>query len=314
MARAEVTGRGQDGPTVAATAEFTLEGVIRGLEKQFPVVLAGEGSLAGATGMQSDRLPSTIDGAFLETLGSPGAITTFRFSYEPGSKAESQQTRAWAGRILRNTLPEWRGGKAWVRRRLFELEAVAGVDTYREEKEGYDVVVAREQIAGTSRYRLVFRVSTAAPQSALPLSLSLSQAQLLQGLGEAFPQREEGMGQLSTGPGSHSDRFFSENTFAELQTLGTADDVLAVRYSYQLRTDHQAEVDRNRLYAFSLIENAFPGRPAVAEWLQDAIEVSEQELDSLKEHKTVVREGIGLRVRFFEGYVNISIFPEALKL
>lgn len=156
--------------------------------------------------------------------------------------------------------------------------------------------------------------SAQSPDAPAAGSLGLPQARLLAGLGAAFPQRDEGRGNLYSGPGSVSDRFYSDNAHATLETLGPAEDVIALRYLYELRDDDHPEATRdNRRYAFALLRNVFPDWAEGEAWLQAAIEEAEQKADRMAEPATIERSGIEVKVAYFVGAtesIELQILPK----
>lgn len=151
------------------------------------------------------------------------------------------------------------------------------------------------------------------PQSGAE-SLGLSLDRLLAGLGDAFPRRDAGMGTLFSGPGSVSDRFFSDNAHATLETLGPVEAVIALRYLYALRDDdHPEATGDNRRYAFELLRNVFPDWPEAAAWLQAAIEKAEGEADSSAKAIVAERRGLEVKLRYFVGAtasIELQILPK----
>jgi hypothetical protein len=145
-------------------------------------------------------------------------------------------------------------------------------------------------------------------------SLGLSQAQLLADLDHAFPTRDAGKGTLYSGPGSVSDRFFSDNVHATLETLGPVEDVIALRYLYELRDDDHPEATRdNRRYAFTLLRNVFPDWAEGEAWLQAAIEEAESKADRMPEPSVAERDGIEVKLRYFVGAtesIELQILPK----
>lgn len=293
-----------------AASGFTLKQLLHRLEDHFPILLTGEGGLGSDGQPRSDRLQSRYDDTSLETLGPPDRLEGLFYSFVPGTKAESQKKRAWAGTLIRNALPRWRGGRAWARRAFFQLEENPGSEAFRKEVEGHSVVIAREQGAGSEGDHLYMRIMPRLEVKPRPVSLRVSQGQLLDGLGGAFPECLEGQGELFQGPDVPSDKFFSQNNFATLSTLGAEDEMLAIQYSYQLRADHKAAWDKNRQYALVLIRNIFPHWREAPEWLRNAILNAELERD--QEDRSIVRAGIVLRVLHYHGNIGITVFPEDL--
>ncbi|HIC79900.1 MAG TPA: hypothetical protein EYP07_02890, partial [Kiloniellaceae bacterium] len=247
---------------------FTVSQLVKKLEKRFPNILKDGGSLTSADTLQSDLLVATNPSASLETLGPPKAVRGFAFSYDPSVDGERQQSRQWAGMIIRNALPGWREGKRWVRRMIVQAEKNPGGAEVSETAEGYRIAV--RHAAG----RVSVTVMPEAAGDTDAESLGLGLAQLLSGLESAFPEREEGMGNLYGGDtGWISDRFFTDNAHGELETLGSVDDVIGLRYLYALRQDDHPEATAdNRRYAVTLVRNVFPDWAGAEDWMTKAID------------------------------------------
>lgn len=302
VATAPAAGLGPEGKGL------TLAQLMRKLEKNFPLHLPNEGRLASEDQLRSDLLQSTFEDTYLETLGAPGSISGLRYSFLPGGKSESAKKRAWAGIVIRNALPAWRGGKAWVRRAFFQLENNPGGEPFEQEVQGHSIVVAYEPGVDAPDRRMVLLVMPLTAQKSAAPSLGISMTQLLAGLHDAFPERLEQRGELFLGPDIPYDQFFSENNFASLSTAGAEDDLIQVQYGYQLRDDHKAAWDRNRTYALALIGNAMPAWAGAADWLRDAIDVTERERGEAR--ITTAHDGIAVEVLYYNGNIGISILPE----
>lgn len=287
---------------------FTLAQLIRKLEKIFPVLEPTAGSLSSADGLTSDRLPAANDMAVLEILGQPDAVRGFALSYDPRDKMGSQQARHWAGMIMRNALPGWRKGKAWTRRALIQAEKSPGGPEISETAEGYWITVS------STEDRVIVLVGAEPIDATVATSLGISQKQLLAGLDAAFPKRDAGKGTLFSGPGSVSDRFYSDNVHATLETLGSAEDVVALRYLYELRDDDHPEATRdNRAYALALLRNAFPDWAEGEAWLQAAIAKAETEADRGAEPSVTARRGLEVKLGYFVGAtesIELQILPK----
>ena len=299
------------GPAAAEPAAvppgFTLNQLIRKLEQHFPEVQAGQGSLLSDDGLPSDLLPAANRTAILETLGPPEAVHRFAFSYDPGDEKGSRQSRHWAGVMIRNALPGWRHGKTWVHRAMIQAEKAAGVPEISETAEDYWITVSNP------RGRVVVEVSPLATLDTDVDSLGVSLEKVLAGLGSAFPRRDQGMGTLFNGPGSISDRFFSDNAHATLETLGPSDDLAGLRYLYELRDDHPEATRDNRGYALRLVQNVFPDWAEAGDWLQAAIDKAKQEADKTADYAIIDRGPIRLQVRYFIGAtaaIDIMVFPK----
>ncbi len=306
---------------------FTLKQLTHRLEKHFPIHLPGEGSLAPGDEVNSDRLQSSFEDTYLEILGPTDAVKGLLYSFRPGPKSESSKKRAWAGILIRNALPGWRGGKAWARRSLFQLETNPGKEVFKKEVEGHSIVIAYEPgMDAPDRHagrRIVMRIMpvvventalenpvsvNSEPDRPATASLGISMFELLGGLNNAFPERLEQHGELFLGPDTPYDQFFSENNFASLSTAGASEDLIQIQYSYQLRDDHKPEWERNRAYALALIKNVFPDWSGASEWLREAIAKTEDERG--EERLRIVRNGIAVEVIYYLENVGISIFPE----
>lgn len=310
-AAARHDGLSQNGGKGTAGSGFTLKQLLHKLEDHFPTLLSGEGKLGSDDEPRSDRLLSSYDDICLETLGPPDGLKGLLYSFAPGTKAESQKKRVWAGILIRNALPRWRGGRVWARRAFFQLEENPNAVPFRKEVEGHNVVIAHEQGVDASDRRMVMRITPLLVARPCPVSLRISRTQLLNGLGNAFPVRLEGEGELFPGPDRPNDKFFSENNFATLSTLGADDDLLAIQYSYQLCDDHKAAWDKNRQYVLELTKNIFPGWLEASEWLRKAIAIAE--LERGQDDKTIVHDGIALRVLHDHGNISVTVFPEGLQ-
>lgn len=302
VATAPAAGLGPEG------RGLTLAQLLRKLEKNFPLHLPNEGRLVSDERQRSDLLQSTFEDTYLETLGPPHSIVGLRYNFLAGSKSESAKKRAWAGIVIRNALPAWRGGKAWVRRAFFKLESDPGGEPFKQERQAHNISVAYEPGADVSGRRMVLLVRPLVAQKPAAPSLGISMAQLLAGLGDAFPERLEQRGELFMGPDVPYDQFFSENNFASLSTAGAEDNLMQVQYGYQLRDDRKAEWERNRAYALELIGNALPGWDGAVDWLRDAI--AESERDRGEARKRVVRDAIAVEVLYYNGNIGISILPD----
>ncbi len=214
-------------------------------------------------------------GAALETLGPPDAVRRFTFSYDPGAAKERRPNHHAAGMLVRNALPGWLKAKAWTRRAIIAAEKDPGGDEITETAEGYRVTVS------SSQGRVLVDVSPQQMPDSPPASLGIPLSRLLAGLGQAFPEREAGRGDLYSGPGSVSDRFFSDNAHATLETLGPETDLVGLRYVYALRDhDHPRATRDNCAYAVRLVRNAFPDWPEAEAWLRTAMIKVESEADS----------------------------------
>ncbi|WP_179954160.1 hypothetical protein [Denitrobaculum tricleocarpae] len=309
-------------------SRFTFKQLTHRLEKHFPVHLPGEGSLAAGNQVSGDRFQSSFEDTYLDILGPTDAVKGLLYSFRPGLKSESSKKRAWAGILMRNALPGWRGGKAWARRSLFQLEANPGKEVFEKEVEGYSIIIAYEPGIDAPDRRIVMRIMPVLVESGVPrnpaaqdplsegstadkpatASLGLSMSQLLGGLGNAFPERLEQRGELYLGPDIPYDQFFSENNFASLSTAGVSKDLIQIQYSYQLREDHKPEWERNRAYALALIRNVFPDWSGAGEWLRGAIAKTEDERG--EERLRLVRDGIAVEVIYYLENIGISILPE----
>jgi len=288
------------------TAPFTVAQLTRKLEDRFLEIEAGGGSLLSRDGLTSDLLPTTSRTTVLETLGPPEAVRRFAFSYDPADAVERQQSRHWAGMIIANALPDWRAGRRWVRRALVQAEKQAGPDAITETAEGYWISVSNPQ------GRVILDVSPLEVHDTDIDSLGIPLTQVLAGLEQAFPERKEGMGTLFNGPGSISDLFFSDNGHAALETLGPDDDLVGLRYLYDLRDDDHPEATRdNRSYAFKLVRNVFADWAEAESWLQAAIDKCEGEANRTAEPIVIDRGPIRLQVSYFVGAtasIEIKIF------
>ncbi|WP_299398414.1 hypothetical protein [Pelagibius sp.] len=287
---------------------FTVSQLIKKLEKRFPNILKDGGSLTSADNLQSDLLVSTNPSASLETLGQPKAVRGFVYSYDPGVDGERQQSRQWAGMIIRNALPGWRKGKSWVRRAIVAAEKDPEGAEISETAEGYWIAV--RHTAG----RVRVTVMPVAVNDTDPESLGLGLSQLLNGLESAFPEREEGMGSLYGGDGWISDRFFTDNAHGELETLGPVDQVIGLRYHYALRQDDHPEATAdNRGYALALVRNVFPNWAGAEDWMTKAIDAAAAAADQGAEPIAIEQGPILLRVRYFVGAtesIEVMIHPK----
>ncbi|NIA68513.1 hypothetical protein HBA54_07895 [Pelagibius litoralis] len=293
-------------PAVPAPG-FTIAQLIKTLEKHFPAIRSGEGSLRSSDNLQSDLLASTNPNTVLETLGPPEALRSFVFSYDPGEERKLSNNRHWAGKIIRNALPDWREGKRWTHRATLQAEKAPGGPEISETAEGYRIAVSNAD------GRVTITVRPAAFTDTDPESLGISLSQLLAGLKDAFPERDEGMGSLIGGEsGWISDRFFSDNAHAELETLGPADDLVGLRYLYALRDDHPEATADNRRYALTLVRNVFPDWAGADDWMNATIDKVAAEADDGASHVVIDHGPIRLRVRYFVGAtaaIEVLIHP-----
>lgn len=298
-------------PAIAEPAEvppaFTLAQLLTKLESRFYEIEPGAGSLLSTDGLTSDLVAATNRSGVLETLGPPDAVRRFAYSYNPDIIGERPQNRHRAGMLLQNALPAWRDSRKWVGRALIEAEKTVGPHEISETAEGYWITVSNPQ------GRVILEVSQLATIDTDVDSLGVSLDQVLAGLAHAFPQRDEGMGTLFSGPGSISDRFFSDNVHATLETLGPSEDLIGLRYLYDLRDDDHQEATRdNRSYAFALVRNVFPDWAEADAWMQAAIEAAERTADTLAEPQVIDHGPIRLQLRYFVGAteaIDIMIFP-----
>jgi hypothetical protein len=277
------------------------------LEDRFFEIELGQGSLQSSDGLTSDLLPVANRSGILETLGPPDAVRSFAYSYNPEHVGERVQNRHVAATVLRNALPGWKDSRKWVGRAFIQAEKTLGLKEISETVDGYWIAVSNP------RGRVILTLHPLATIDTDVDSLSLGLDQLLAGLAHAFPERKEGMGTLFNGPGSISDLYYSDNVHAVLETLGAADDLIGLRYIYELRDDDHPQATRdNRGYAFALVRNVFPDWAEAEDWLRAAIEQSESAADRMAEAATVDRDGIRLQVRYFvdaTASVEIKIFP-----
>lgn len=288
---------------------FTVTQLIKKLEKRFPGIQAGEGSLLSLNDKASDLLQSTNQTAFLETLGPPDAVISFAYSYDPRVEEERQQNRQWAGMIMRNALPGWRKGKRWVRQAIVKAEKNPDRPEISETAEGYWIAV------NNTDGRIIVTVAPVAESDTDAASLGLGLDKLLAGLQDAFPQRDEGMGSLYGGDnGWISDRFFSDNAHAELETLGPVDGLVGLRYLYALREDDHPEATAdNRRYALTLVRNVFPNWAGADAWMNATIDKVATEADDGAEHMTIDHGTLRLSLRYFVGAtasIEILIHPK----
>lgn len=291
------------------TQGFTIPQLIKTLEKHFPVARSGEGSLQSSDNLQSDLLLSTNPNTTLETLGPPEALRSFVFSYDPSEERKLRNNRHWAGKIIRNALPEWREGKRWTHRATKQVEKTPGGPEVSEIAEGYRIAV------NNAEGRVTITVRPVAFTDTDPESLGVSLSQLLTGLQDAFPQRDEGMGSLYGGDsGWISDRFFSDNAHAELETLGPVDGLVGLRYLYALRKDDHPEATAdNRRYALTLVRNVFPNWAGADDWMNATIDKVAAEADDGAEHLVIDHGPLTLRLRYFVGStasIEILIHPK----
>lgn len=285
---------------------LTLKQLLYRLEAHFPTLLSGEGSLRSEGESWSDRLLSSYDDTYMETLGPPGAVTGLFYSYCPEPTAEGRKKRIWAGTLLRNALPRWRGGKTWVRRALQQLEADPELPAFKKEIEGHSVEAAYAQSGDAGRLRLLVRIMPLVPEKPRPLSLGISRLELLNGLRGIFSEQDAPWPEEPFHlPNAE---FRPDNDFASLLVFGEPEEVIQIDYVYRLCEARRAEHDKNRTYALELIRNIFPGWPEAAEWLRNAIVVTE--LERSPQDKKVLRYGLALQVRYHQERIAISVMPE----
>lgn len=296
----------------AVLAAFTVAQLTSGVESRFYPIEPGQGSLQSDDGLVSDLLPGTNRSGILETLGPPDAVRSFAYSYNPDHVGERVQNRHVAGMVLRNALTGWRDSRKWVGRALIQAEKIVGLQEISETVDGYWITV------GNPQGRVILSVRPLDLEDTVAPSLGLSQAQLLAGLDRAFPRRDAGRGNLYNGPGSISDNFFSDNAHAALETLGPAEDLIALRYLYALRDDDHPEATRdNRSYAFALLRNVFPDWAESEAWLQAAIDKAEREANRSAEPSVTDRAGIRVQVGYFVGAtesIEIKVFPKGVQI
>lgn len=291
------------------TQGFTVTQLIKTLEKHFPAVRSGEGSLQSSDNLQSDLVLSTNPNTALETLGPPEALRSFVFSYDPSEERKLRNNRHWAGKIIRNALPDWHEGKRWTHRATLQVEKAPDGPEVSEIVEGYRIAVSNAD------GRVTITVRPAAFTDTDPDSLGVSLSQLLTGLQDAFPERDEGMGSLYGGDnGWISDRFFSDNAHAELETLGPTDGLVGLRYLYALREDDHPEATAdNRRYALALVRNVFPDWVEADAWMNATIDKVAAAADDGAEHVVIDHGPLRLRLRYFVGStasIEILIHPK----
>ena len=285
---------------------LTLKQLLYRLEAHFPTLLSGEGGLRSGRERWSDRLLSTYGDAYLETLGPPGAVTGLLYSYCPEPTAQGRKKRIWAGTLLRNALPRWRGGKTWVRRALQQLEENPQAPAFKREVEGHSVEVAAAQVGDVECVRLEVWVMPVVPERPRLLSLGISRLELLNGLRGIFVEEDPPWPQEP----SHTPNaeFRPDNDLASLLVFGEAEDVIQLDYVYQVCEACRPEADKNRGYALELIRNIFPDWPEAAEWLRNALVFTELERGA--QERRALRCGLALQVRYHGGRIVISVMPE----
>ncbi len=296
------------GSAASAGPALTLKQLLYKLEDHFPTLLSGEGSLTSEREMWSDRLLSVFDDSYLETLGPPGAISGLLYSYGPGPKPETQKKRIWAGTLLRNALPRWRGGKTWVRRALLRLEECQRAEAIQKQVEGHSLTVAYEPGSDAVGPRLVVRIMPLVAAKPRPVSLGISREELLNGLRGVFSKEEESWPREAFHV-PHA-AFRPRNSSASLSVFGEPDEVTQIDYVYQLSNEVESELEQNRHYAFELIRNIFPHWPEAFEWVRNAI--VRMELEHAYADTKILRRGLCLQVVHHQGGIVVSVIPEGV--
>ncbi|TQV78482.1 hypothetical protein [Denitrobaculum tricleocarpae] len=301
-------GRNLIGGGVGAGPALTLKQLLYKLEDHFPTLLSGEGSLRSEREMWSDRLLSTFDGAYLETLGPPGAISGLLYSYDPGPESETRKKRIWAGTLLRNALPRWRGGKTWVRRALLRLEENRHAECVQKQVEGHSLTVEYDPGSDALGPRLVMRIMPPVAAKPPPISLGVSCDELLNGLRGVFSKQEEPWPREAFHV-PHAE-FRPRNSSASLSVFSARDEVTQIAYVYPLSDEVKSELEQNRRYALELVRNTFPHWPEASEWLRNAI--VRMELEQGYADTKVLRRGLCLQVVHHQGDIVISVIPEGI--